>query len=298
MCGIGGLSSATAFGDRQAQMVERMLRSLHRRGTHAFGYQYNWNGNYEMHKEPGPYYRSSIARHLPTILKEDAPTDVGMHTRYATEGDPDQNQNNHPFDFGSFVMAHNGVIYRRDKFDNPTDIETDSFWALYWIQQEYEDLGENPDRTAEAIERGIEHVTGAYAIWLYNKDNGKTYLFRNALKPCKTGIVEGEDWVLFASDKDAIDDTLGADKKFGVDKRRIQADFDWFDEEVGGSRGLNIKNIKTLPPHTIYALNEGKVYREKIMKPKPVSPKIRMQFRQDYSHLYKNEFNSPIPGVV
>lgn len=292
MCGIGGVSLNIPIREKEAEVVERMLSSLHRRGEHSFGYMYATGMDYEMYKEPGPYWRSHVHTILPSELIDEGPSEIGLHTRYATQGDPSKNQNNHPFDFGNFVMAHNGVFYRTEEFDNPTNIETDSFWALYWIQREYENLGEDPNRTAEAIEKGIEHVVGAFAIWLYNKDNGKVYLFRNALKPTKTAIIQGDNYYLFASDRDAINDALGLDMKFGMDGV-IGAD-------VGGTRTLRegrlrVKNIRPLPPHTIYSLKEGRMYREKIMRPKPVSPEVRMRFRDDYAHLYSRDYNSSMP---
>ncbi len=65
------------------------------------------------------------------------------HTRLATQGDKENNYNNHPF-YGkadkAFAFAHNGVLYNdtvlRKSYNLPkTNIETDSYVAVQLIEK-------------------------------------------------------------------------------------------------------------------------------------------------------------------
>ncbi|GAJ08789.1 unnamed protein product, partial [marine sediment metagenome] len=146
MCGIGGVSTSYPFTEKEAIICKRLLESLQRRGRDAWGY---FDG-YQVHKEPGVFDESVKYETLVDDLLGTGTNVFMCHTRYATQGDPEVNKNNHPFELGDFVFAHNGVLYYTNEFENEWTIETDSFWMLYWIQKEYERLG----NVIEAIRAG------------------------------------------------------------------------------------------------------------------------------------------------
>lgn len=281
MCGIGGLTSRTPFDRNQAEACKRMLQSLHRRGEDAFGYHiYSESKGSVMHKEAGPLWESYERHDFVDRLVDNEVTEFQCHTRLATQGDPSQNQNNHPFDYREFVMGHNGVFYTHDEFDNPTDIATDSFWALYWIAEEYDKLSisDTAKRTYRAIEEGLQHVTGAFAIWLWNEEDNATYLFRNPFKPTKVALVNGDDWMMFASDTEAINDAFGESGK------------DIF------QRLSRIGRIGSTTPKKVFRLKNGKYEDLGRFQTNRVPPRMRAQFREDYEEVW--DYNSSIPGVV
>ena len=206
LCGIGGLITDYPFDEEEAEICRNLLVSLVRRGEDAWGF---FDGRY-VYKEPGSFVESKYYDKLPDML-------IGKriflcHTRLATRGTPKKNRNNHPFVLRPFVFAHNGTLFYTDAFKNEWRIETDSFWLLYWIWKEYQ-TSLNP---AEAIKRGVRHVRGGYACWLYNFDDGATYLFRNHYNPAMTVYYEREQekgrGVLFGSDARSLFDALGVTK--------------------------------------------------------------------------------------
>lgn len=282
MCGIGGLTSLSPFDKNQAEACLRLIESLHRRGEDAFGYHvYGEDGKDVMHKESGTIWDSYQMNSLVDMLVDNQVSEFQCHTRFATQGDPSVNVNNHPFEYKNFVMAHNGVFYNTDEFDNPTDTETDSFWALYWIAEEYKKIGDinnTVERTYQAIDNGLDHVTGAFAIWLWNRDDNATYLFRNPFKPTKIALVRGDDWMMYASDMQAVNDAFGESGR------------DVF------QRLKRIGRVGATTPEKVFRLKDGNYNDLGMFKPNPVPVRDRMRFRQEYASLYK--FNSRIPGVV
>lgn len=284
ICGIGGISANRPFNDDLAEVADRLIRSLHRRGGDAFGYMYDMpdDSGYHVHKEPGPIWMSNKQYQLYYELLDNDVTDFNCHTRLATQGDPFNNVNNHPFDYKNFVMAHNGVFYSSDDFKNPTEIKTDSFWALYWIEEEYVKGGSIEERTKRAIDNGLDHVVGAFAIWLYNKDDQSTYIFRNPFKPTKIALAKGKDFFMYASDRDAIHDALGYSEKEPI---------------------LRVKDITTLrstPPEKVFRLSNGDIEDLGMFIPNPVGLRNRARFRDDYAQFYGvvDSPNSPLPGVI
>ena len=205
-CGIGGFITDYPFGEHEVQICKNLITSLLRRGTDAWGF---FDGE-NVYKAPGDFRKSPYYNRLPEILT--GKTLFLCHTRLATVGNPENNDNNHPFWLHPFVFAHNGGIFYADDFYNEWGIETDSFSLLYWIWREYQI---NPD-TPTAISNGTEHVAGGYACWLWNFDDKATYLFRNHYYPCVTvytrGTSPGGNFLIFGSDAQSIFDALQTKK--------------------------------------------------------------------------------------
>jgi glucosamine--fructose-6-phosphate aminotransferase (isomerizing) len=147
MCGCFGF---VAKKGREASMpmLRKIARVTERRGRHAFGFSWiDRNGRLRMFKQSGKISDSlgllSIAR--------DARMLIG-HCRYATQGDPANNLNNHPHPVDGGWFVHNGMlpdyqdlIRRQDLYPN-TDCDSEVLGLLM------EDAdGSLADRMREAI---------------------------------------------------------------------------------------------------------------------------------------------------
>jgi len=219
VCGIGGIIPKDGLNGKEAAMARRLVASLERRGGDAWGY---FDGE-KIYKEPYPF---ELSQERYTLQDRVLGKKFFLcHTRLWTRGVPYKNKNNHPFRLGRFVMAHNGHFWHADKFYNRWGIETDSFALLYWINYEYGETGD----MVEAIVRGLTHVRGTYAVWLYDLAKETLYLFRNS-NPIKFARVNGT--YIFASDEKAINDAVD---------------------------GLYQYTVKNLRPYTIYCIKNGKV---------------------------------------
>lgn len=248
MCGIGGIILTENFDQSAAIMAHKMLASLTRRGRDAWGF-FDLR---RIYKEPGSYLTSYYP--LINTLVKDQTSLYLCHTREATDGDPKENKNNHPFWLDSLVLAHNGVLYAYDKFPNPWGIETDSFAILYWINEEYKRTRD----IVEAIDLGLKHVVGVYACWLYNRDDGKTYIFRNANPLMATTTWQTNELVMFASDKKAIYDSLPRYKRM-------------------------LLAPKPIPPCVIYAVDETGINEVGSFVPLPTP----LEFDENYIRMHR-----------
>jgi len=259
-CGIGGVSTGYPFTEKEATICRRLLDSLQRRGRDAWGY---FDG-FTVHKEPGAFDESVKYETLVDDLLRTGTNIFLCHTRYATQGDPEENKNNHPFELGDFVFAHNGVLYYSDPFDNVWDIETDSFWMLYWIWHEYLGLGD----VVEAIRAGVSHVSGMYACWLHKRMEETTYLFRIKNPIMETHFWRRKDLVVFGSDWMSIVDSFAVS---GFARR-----FKFF-----------IPDVRPLKPRTIYKLRHGILEEDGTFEPRSPRPIDRMDFERRQGHLHR-----------
>lgn len=167
MCGIAGycLSPKEHQSADINSLAGQMLLDIEHRGTHATGSAWidRHSGGRVIRKAPIP------ATHYVRKAKDlchRAQTAI-MHTRWATQGTPKNNSNNHPIPRGRIVLTHNGHISNdRDLFkqlrvnrigavdseavtallafggDHPTQLltEMEGTASLAWIEQDKPDI--------------------------------------------------------------------------------------------------------------------------------------------------------------
>ena len=163
MCGIvgkvGGLLPEQWFG---------MVALTTVRGEDASGLVWvNRSGVVKHTKQPIPLMALAYRqRHLVSM-----PVLVG-HARLATQGAPSDNRNNHPFDSGRFIVAHNGMIFNDSEF--PLRGQCDSE-AIIHALREAGDVS-----TERAIEAAHQRLQGLVTVALLDRrDPGAVWLWRN-----------------------------------------------------------------------------------------------------------------------
>ena len=111
MCGIAGYCLAPKHYSSVsvADLAGQMLYDIEHRGTHATGCA--WinprSGNRVIRK--APISASQFVPNAGDKLCAGATTAI-LHTRFATQGSPDNQSNNHPIPRGKIVLTHNGHI--------------------------------------------------------------------------------------------------------------------------------------------------------------------------------------------
>ena len=107
MCGIGAFQIVNNETN-PAQVARVLARLLQVRGTDASGVAWHDNGNTWVNK-------SNVAgEKLAKSLGNDIGTTGIVHTRWATQGSPENNDNNHPIDVGGIIGVHNGHVANDD----------------------------------------------------------------------------------------------------------------------------------------------------------------------------------------
>jgi glucosamine 6-phosphate synthetase-like amidotransferase/phosphosugar isomerase protein len=110
MCGIAGfcLSKQQQNKSRANIVAKQMLRDIEHRGTHATGSAYiDTKSNGLVLTKKNVTASQFIKEHAVCNSNTNA---VILHTRYATQGAPTNNKNNHPIQRGNIVLTHNGHI--------------------------------------------------------------------------------------------------------------------------------------------------------------------------------------------
>ena len=112
MCGIAGVKR---YGEIPIALseIEILLCSLEVRGNHATGIALMTDGVIAVHKMPKPAWAfckdPSTKQFLADHLKPQTDA-VLLHDRFATCGNPNENNNNHPMFDGNTAIVHNGSI--------------------------------------------------------------------------------------------------------------------------------------------------------------------------------------------
>jgi hypothetical protein len=136
-----------------------------------------------------------------------------LHTRFATQGLPEFNENNHPIVSGPFVGVHNGVIYNdhdiwkavgHDKRNAVVDSE--AIWALMAFGN-------------MTYLEALAHIEGPAALaWMRADDEPNVvHIARASSNPLVVGITE-QDSIIFASTQSAVVDAVKACPKMELAK--------------------------------------------------------------------------------
>lgn len=110
MCGIAGFQlSTTERKDINSRLLaQHLLLAIEHRGTDATGAAWvdPTLNRHQVQKAPQAA-RDFVSR---LVLAKRAPSAI-LHTRQATQGMPQQNENNHPIVVDGVVGVHNGIVY-------------------------------------------------------------------------------------------------------------------------------------------------------------------------------------------
>jgi len=182
------------------KFTQALANAAEERGTDAAGISYVKNGRVTIYKRPKPAHK--IKFNIP-----DGTTAVMGHTRLATQGDKENNCNNHPF-FGkadkAFAFAHNGVLYndtalRKSRNLPKTKIETDSYIAVQLIEQQGK-LDFN------SLKNMAEDVMGNFVFTILDENN--TLYFVKGNNPLYILYIERFGLYIYSSTKSIMDKAL------------------------------------------------------------------------------------------
>ncbi len=199
MCGIVGY-----IGNREAYPI--LIKGLHRleyRGYDSAGIALIDSENLKVYKAKG---KVSELEHF--AEQKDVTGTIGIaHTRWATHGEPNQ-KNAHPHYSQSeeITIIHNGIIENyvvlkeglmKEGYTFKSQTDTEVLVQLI----EYMKITNNTDLPT-AVQLALNHVVGAYAIAVLEKNNPDLIVAARKGSPLVVGI--GEDEYFIASDATPI----------------------------------------------------------------------------------------------
>lgn len=193
MCGIYGIFSRTKYGLNKIDLehFDQMGIVTQLRGMHS----------------SGVFSIPPKTKEVPKIIKTVGPNfylwhDKGWdawqdyafkqaqgivgHGRAATKGKITK-ENAHPFRCKPITLVHNGTIY--NGLDHHKGVDVDSHALCLEIQQ-------------KGVYEALHNISGAYAIIVYNEEEGKVYIARNSERPLH--ILTTSDRFYVMSEADAL----------------------------------------------------------------------------------------------
>jgi len=184
------------------KLTQALANAAEERGTDAAGISYVKNGHVTIYKRPKPAHKIKFNIPENTVA-------VMGHTRLATQGDKENNYNNHPFPGHAnkdFAFAHNGVLYndtslRKSRNLPKTKIETDSYIAVQLIEKQGK-LDFN------SLKNMAEDVMGNFIFTILYENN--TLYFVKGNNPLYLIYLERFGLYIYASTKSIMDKALKA----------------------------------------------------------------------------------------
>lgn len=201
MCGIAGLHiKPSAKGKVPAgRLMDWLLLGIEPRGKDAAGYlSVGFDHSVTMDKEAETASvfikdRKPIKGHPQTIL---------AHTRAATQGSPSNNANNHPVQYGTVFLVHNGWIlndvelFAETEMEVTAEVDTLAIAAMLWDQCDGAGW-------ANGTEPALSKLEGAVAIAAIDiKQPGEVLLARGNHSPL--WYIETGDFFMWASTVQAM----------------------------------------------------------------------------------------------
>lgn len=181
MCGICGY-----VGKMSKQQFHNMLCSNETRGGHAWGAAWKESNQIMYYKEPGRYAISKF--------KLDETDLMIAHTRWATNGKPEQNENNHPHVGGGICLVHNGVVSNKHP-KQKTECDSEAILKMiisHDISGYY--------KIIKAIKKTCEKIKGSFRIAVVStKFPDRIFIACDEADPVYFGY--GKDWIAFSSEE-------------------------------------------------------------------------------------------------
>lgn len=192
MCGIAGVKR---FGTEPitVEEIRSLLLGIEHRGNHATGMALvNPDHTVHVFKQDTPAWRfvnnEDTLKFLADFLNDETKT-VILHTRWATQGNPKVNQNNHPMFLDKVAAVHNGTIhndtflFNNEKVARSCETDSDIIRALL------DKYGFTPEGV-----KALNRMSGSAAIAAINPDKPDELFLARSGSPIKYAVSDEKFW--------------------------------------------------------------------------------------------------------
>lgn len=202
MCGIAGFLRLNMDDKAARKLAVELLRETESRGRDATGIWTTKSARYNQDDDLGILVKSNCeaSKFIEKFMLEadEFGKSTLLHCRSATNGEPEDNHNNHPVISDNWVLIHNGVMHMKRLKDYEYKGLVDSEVLLSYLE-------------TFGIRKALGAIDGSAAVAIQRLGDESIYLFRNT-PPISIGLVKGKA-IIFASTPQIIFDAC--DKVFG-----------------------------------------------------------------------------------
>ena len=156
----------------------------------------------------------------------------------------------HPYDYGNFVLAHNGVLEPKPHLVQESEkFETDSLFFLHILNKEYE---KHKDKSfVEIFKSTIEQFYGKFAFLIYHKAENNFYVIRGKTATLYSAKYLGS--LIINTEKSSLKDSITSFKNV-IDVLEITGKI-----EKLGSTDFDFENgVKEVEESSIFVLDKDK----------------------------------------
>lgn len=206
MCGIAGMAFKKAPSeigleqDTIERLVDNLLLGIEHRGRNSTGIVSAKGRKTRMDKAPKD--ATDFIKTRRGLMLD--PTMVLLHTRFATQGSPKVNANNHPVRYDSTYIVHNGhisnddEIFRDEKMKRHAEVDSEAIAAMF------SKFG------LEKAHLAAQKLQGGFATAVINPRQfpNTIILAKGESSPCV--VFENNVMIAWASELRALDEAFGA----------------------------------------------------------------------------------------
>lgn len=220
MCGVFGYAKNDKLQDDRGtlyDLITELAISTEVRGRHATGYACRIDGQHVSNKKAvsaGKFVNTDFW----TRFIDRMPESLIGHTRYATQGDPNDNRNNHPFQSRRYYLVHNGIIapHEYKAYTGLCDSDCDSEAILRLLQ------------VGNGVESGVARVFDSlpdsdFACLVMDKKTNKIHFFRTPDRPLR--IWRSDSLILIGSTEEILENAFR--HTIGVSSDRVKVFTKW-----------------------------------------------------------------------
>jgi predicted glutamine amidotransferase len=205
MCGINAViigrkkRRPAAFRKITEQFTALMV-ATEVRGRHAAGaFVVNKSGTF-MYKAPGPASKVTGTAQWAALMEQVGRDTVAIigHTRFATQGRPEVNENNHPLRDQHITGVHNGTIYNDrelgERYGSTAEVDSAAIMASLRHRTQSDVL------TKRAVTEAMAELDGGFAVLVSDSRKPEAvYLARNGVRPAVIARDRHKDLLWVAS---------------------------------------------------------------------------------------------------
>lgn len=226
MCGIAGIyfkEKVPYDVDTVNSFVKKLLVGIEPRGRHATGVLgVGWGGK-GITLDKQPIDATEFVEKWEPFTE--IPRIILLHTRWATQGDPKENNNNHPVRYRGVYTTHNGVITNDDALFGDTknslkryaEVDSEIIPAMLW-KHGFKKAG-----------KAFEELRGGFATASVQPGKSPDQLLLAQGGNYPLVVHENKQFIVWASTRTAIEDAWKGTFKLDDDKKVPDwVSYNWF----------------------------------------------------------------------